>query len=695
MSFLNIALAFGSLAFAVPLVIHLLTRSRFQQVNWGAMHLLDQAVSINSRRMRFEQFLLLLLRCLIPVILALCLARPVLTGAHSLIGSSPRSLVILLDDSFSMSQKSGDKTAFDRARAAAQEFIGNLPQGSEAFVLTTGGRPTALTDEPTSDLPRLSKRLEALTASSGACQMQVAVDAGLTALAKMNHAQRQLLVISDFQKSEWDGVEASFFENVRQQLDSLPIKPQLLMLPVTSPTANISGEGEMASENVAVESLELSRRWLGVGQSLDVKINLRNFGNESVTAAPLRILVDGQLNSETKASIAANSIAQSEFVWAFEEPGSHTIEVELGTKDGVQADNQRAVQVTVMPQIPVLLVDGDRRGEALQSETDYLAIALAPFAFGNLEMADAFRTNLISPNELQLDRLRENAAVVLANVPQLNQEQVQWLKQFLDLGGCVMVFPGDRIQKDWYNKTLANSDPNKPESGWLPASFGEVLGDPKTTDKATKIAAQRFEHPAFVMFNDTRDSELQGAQVKAWYELKLPEDHPGTQVVATLEANKQPLVLERRVGKGVVWQWAIPCDTAWSDLPIQPVYLPLMQQLIAQSVSVSDVARNLNAGDELRFTITDPVRPLAPKKVTVIQQPDKRDEGSPATKEIVLSTAGGFEQKLDVQSTDQNSYVAYAQTQRPGVYTLQHGQDRVHFVLLARHANPLCNRWMK
>ena len=70
MNFINGILGFGALAFTVPLIIHLLFRSRFKTVQWGAMHLLDNVLRVNRRRMQLTQLLLLLLRCAIPMLLA-------------------------------------------------------------------------------------------------------------------------------------------------------------------------------------------------------------------------------------------------------------------------------------------------------------------------------------------------------------------------------------------------------------------------------------------------------------------------------------------------------------------------------------------------------------------------------------------------------------------------------------------------
>ncbi|HBJ37206.1 MAG TPA: hypothetical protein DDZ51_21115, partial [Planctomycetaceae bacterium] len=79
MILINWLLGFGALAFTVPLAIHLLFRNRFEVVDWGAMQFLQSVVRQNRRRMQLRNLLLLLIRCAIPMLLAFCMARPVMT----------------------------------------------------------------------------------------------------------------------------------------------------------------------------------------------------------------------------------------------------------------------------------------------------------------------------------------------------------------------------------------------------------------------------------------------------------------------------------------------------------------------------------------------------------------------------------------------------------------------------------------
>ena len=102
MTFLNAALLAGVAALAIPIIIHLFHKSRFQVVKWGAMHLLEAVLKTNRRRIQIEQWILLAIRCAIPVLLALAMARPLWKGARSLLGDAKTSTVVLLDNSYSM-----------------------------------------------------------------------------------------------------------------------------------------------------------------------------------------------------------------------------------------------------------------------------------------------------------------------------------------------------------------------------------------------------------------------------------------------------------------------------------------------------------------------------------------------------------------------------------------------------------------
>src|SRR5919107_1296396 len=68
----------GLLLVSIPILIHILNRRRFKLVTWAAMEYLLRAMRKNRRRLKFEQMLLLVTRCLVLALLGAALARPMM-----------------------------------------------------------------------------------------------------------------------------------------------------------------------------------------------------------------------------------------------------------------------------------------------------------------------------------------------------------------------------------------------------------------------------------------------------------------------------------------------------------------------------------------------------------------------------------------------------------------------------------------
>ncbi|MFQ5506452.1 MAG: BatA domain-containing protein, partial [Planctomycetota bacterium] len=129
MSFLHGGLLGLAGLFSVPLIIHLLNKRRFQVVPWAAMEFLLNAYKRNRRRLRLESLLLLLLRCMIPVLLALAVARPRLSVPEDLpLTKAWQHHIVVLDRSYSMGyiEKNGNRP-FERAK---QLVAGLIQHGS-------------------------------------------------------------------------------------------------------------------------------------------------------------------------------------------------------------------------------------------------------------------------------------------------------------------------------------------------------------------------------------------------------------------------------------------------------------------------------------------------------------------------------------------------------------------------------------
>jgi len=646
MNFLNIALLGGVAALAIPIIIHLFHKSRFQVVKWGAMHLLEAVLRTNQRRVRIEQIILLIIRAAIPAILALCMARPVWKGIQKLMGEARTSTVILLDNSYSMAASRAGTSNFSLARDEAARLLNELPRGSDAQVVLMGEGGAPLLDEPTYDLARLTQALKQIEAGYGAATVPAALDFASGVFGQMRESSRNLIVMTDFQRISFEATEDA---QVGQMLDRL--RKQTLAPEITF--FDIGGE---AKDNVAIESLEFSRLMVGVGQKIQIRANLRNFGDAPYQDLRVYFKADGKERSMSQIKLGPREKGQVLFTHSFETAGSHVIEV-IADADALKADNNFAASIPVRDKVPVLLVNGDPSSEPLKGETDFAEIALQPYSStGKVALADLIATKVIRTENLDAAALVNSAVVVLANVRQLDGGQVKALEEFVKNGGGLLLFPGSRIDATWSNNTLF-----KDSKGLQPLALGPLGGDLKEGAPSVGIVSQRFDHPALDLFNDPRNGTVSDAAIKMWFRLKesAAASANAPTILARLTSG-DPFLVEKRFGDGLVIQCAVPCDADWSNLPMRPFYLPLMQRLTVYLASTVFPPRNLDVGKPLIAFL--PV--------------------SDAGKNASLVLPDGSSREVPVTKKSERGVVEFSKTQQPGLYTLNApGGSVTHFVV--------------
>jgi len=648
MQFLNAALVAGMAAVAIPIIIHLFHRSKFKIVPWGAMHLLEAVLRKNTKRLKLEQLILLLIRCSIPVALALCMARPVITGLDPLLKNNKISTVLILDNSYSMEAGGPANSNFQKAKEAARQIVDNLVPGSDVAVVQMAGGASMLLDEPTFDLDRVRGELGKMRAGYGAADVLDAVKVARAVQPRLNHLNREIIVLTDFQKVTWadpQGLPAPERARIAGQLAEGKTPPRLTFF-------HVGGE---VTENISVDKLSFNREILGVGQQLRVRVPIQNHGEQEFRDLRVIFKVDGKERSVSTTSLGAREKGQVLFTHTFDTSGSHVIEV-IAEGDPLVADNMMMASIPVWDRLPVLLVSGDMNPEPLMGETDFVEIALRPFGNAKVELADLITTKTVDARELDAKMLAESRVVMLANVSQLNDVQLKALEGFVREGGGVLVFPGNRINSAWYNTSLLAGG-----KGLLPLPVTSLSGSTNAGTRAT-IVSQHYEHPALEMFNDPRNGNLSEADIRLWYKMREDTSRTGDSgitVLARLDTG-DPFLVEKKFGEGRVLSCAVPCDAEWTNLPARPFYLPLMQQLVTYLASKVYPPRNVDVGKPLVAFL-----PSADSgKKAILTDPEGK------AREIVIGTKGT------------RAIAEFGETQRPGLYVLDApNNNRIHFVV--------------
>ncbi len=651
MNFLNIILVGGVAAGTIPIIVHLISRSKPREIRWGAMHLIELTLQKQQRRLRIENWLLLLLRICIPVFLALCMARPVLTGAAALWDDAKTSLVLVLDNSYSQDFRATGGTNFENAQKQASDLVADLQRGSDVSIVLMSGTNAPLYDSGVFNTKRVADDLQKLEAGYGKAEVPSALDVASVLSRNMSHAQREIIVISDFQRISWSSEEATLRQNAAARLGAQEIAPRLTLF-------HTGAEGR---ENVCVETVSSSPRVLGINQTLQVRATLRNYGNQGHDSLKVVCRVDGKVEHTTQIPLEAGQKRQVLFTHQFDSPGSHVVEVSADA-DSLKADNTFLVSIPVWERVPVLVVDGDPSPNPLESETDFLQIALQPYREagedgapqqpGEKKLADLIEARVIRTAGLNAAAIGDARVVVLANVARLTPQQLDAVKEFVRDGGGLMVFPGDKIDVKWYNETLH-------ASGLLPAPLTRLADLSREPEPFTRVRAQRFERAPLNLFNDPRNGTPADAEITKWYRTLAQPDNPLVRVHAMLESG-DPFLLEKRFNEGRVFFCATTCDEAWNNLPGRPFFVPFTQRICTYLASSLFPPRNLGVSSSA-------VAFFPPERIG--ETASMRDTQDKLT-------------ELAIESRGNKGVAEFSGTERPGLYVMT-GPDKkpVHFVV--------------
>jgi hypothetical protein len=581
--FLNVTMLAGIAGALVPLVLHLLSRSRYRTVEWGAMMFLQGAEPRVMQSARLKQWVILLLRMGIVGLLAMALAQPVMRGRWGGLARDARvNAVIVLDCSASMQFDENGKSRMELARGTVLAILESLKESRAAVVLVGGRESDQHLATPTTDLQQLAQRVMSLPEPGGQGRMDVGLERAMEILEHGGEPARELYVVCDRQASSWKEVRTpAFAERWRARMargGGEAGTTRFFVVPV----------GSEKSENLAIESVELVNPPAVRDQPCEIEVKVRNYGQAYRGNVDLK--VDDR---PTSVSVGADAPATVRVAMKFAQPGARLVMASL-TGTGLKFDDTMKVAIDVVDPIRVLIVSGDERGAPLQNEADFLRIALAPKAAearqkgdtSDKARGDPCRVDVVAVEQWNEEDLRKYQVVVLANVPQVTQSQGVALEQFVYEGGGLWVAPGNLTRAENYNTTLYREG-----AGILPVRLLPPTAE-DGSEATTLQGITDFEHPMF-RFLKGRPDPIPLVTIGRYF----PAEVRGRDArVLAQYASGRPFLVEAPAGRGRVLVMTTALDADWGTLPLSSFYLPFAQSAVRELTAGLVAERNLSPG---------------------------------------------------------------------------------------------------
>lgn len=675
----------GLAGVAIPILIHLVNRRRYDIVDWGAMQFLKLSERIR-RRMLIEEILLMLLRMALIAGLVLALAGPYADSpALAKLGMRVnQDVVLLFDGSLSMAYAGSGQAAHDRAKDWANAFLNRLTAGDGVSVLQAKQQVVPVLNELCHDRERVREAIARLPTPSGGCDWPQAVQQAFKILADSGRPQQEILILTDGQRFGWaDENTLVRWELLGKLREQQRISPRIRVI-------RLDPKRPANPRNWSLAPLHASRAVASAGQHVTFRTSLQIYGQEEYRKPHrLRLEVDGQpvrnLEAPAEARLEKGQVPVS-FRHRFGTPGSHLVSAIVEPdpppderlpsyvlKDQLPGDNRQDLAIDIVPTLPVLLVDGDTRGAGRKRGSHFLRDALAPardpapVVLARVVAFDEFDPTLLSSG-LSKDPETRPRVLILCNVPRLLARQQEGVAQFLANGGGVLVTLGERVDGRYYNAQLYRGG-----EGWLPGRLEEIAGDESRPEQAISALPSSFFHPALDLFREATVGGLGEARFPRWWKIAVPRRNTASVPIALL-ANGDPLFVERTYQKGRIILSAVPLDNSWrTNLTDLSGFAPLAHELTYYLADARASIHNLQPGQPLLHRLKPEETPS-----TLVLQPPEGD-----AKPLVYDqrpAEGGYVARL-VHSADGPALV-YDDTLETGVYRITaRGGRTVYYVV--------------
>lgn len=555
MNFFSPWFLIGALSVAVPIFVHLVRREQAKRRPFPSLMFLRRIPQKSVRRQRLRDVLLLVVRCLALLLLVLAFARPFIrSDASSSAGGQGKNTVIVLDTSYSMQY--GNR--FEQARKRAWSLIAEADP-KDKIALIAFSQSYQIVQPLSHDREAILTDLAHLTPTLNATHYVQALRGAESVLLDSAGQKNEVVLISDFQVSGWNRSNHPF-----------SLKARLIPIDVADGSSS-----NVACVEVGIDPVVYTSKYDG-----KLLAKLTNFGDQSQPAR-VKFKLNDRVMEETAIRLDGRASQVVEFTGFPLLEGSNrgVIEVKNGD-DALPLDDRFFFTIEKSERLAILGL------EPAPGESFYLQQALA------VSQNDPYALTVKPAGRVAHTDLEKAKVVILNDVSRLEGTIVTQLKRWVEQGGGLILAAGRRVEAHTFNQTFDDLSPASLEkSVTLDGGAFELLAQLDTT------------HPIFAPFAEARSGNISTAR---FYGYARVTPKATARVLARLTSG-EPAVVERAIGAGKVLLFASSLDTSWNDLPLSPMYVPLIHQML-RSLHPIEARGWYTVGETIRVSGASPER---------------------------------------------------------------------------------------
>lgn len=578
LSFLNPLLLLGILGASIPVIIHLINKKKAISHKFAAIDFLLETKKRIYVKFKLRQLILLILRASLLAFLAIALARPLIKNYGGAAEKNiPTSNIIIIDDSYSMQYADRHEPFFVSAKTAARKIVDTLTKEDEAAVITCSGIASQVLPELDYDKKHLLDFIEQIQPCNTTTRIAPALDAAIEIFSTARTSVKRIFLLTDMTRNGWD---TAWFRNGQEKLQKHASRVHIVDI----------SEGRKL-KNRAITHVEPKLTMLERIAEGRIKATVSNFSPVPAKDLLAQVFVGGEKVTQGFFNVEANASETKEFSFTVRKGDVYQGWIEIAG-DNLSTDNKRYFVLNASHKLDTLLIDGDPRTNIYESETFYLEKALNP----GREHVSPIKPVICSIHEVGNVTFANFNIVFLCNVETLPFEKIRELEKFVKEGGSVVFTLGNKVDADYYNNSFGALLPHR-----LHTTRTFSGSSPLSEEQPLNLKAVEPIHPALRILPETQMNTLSSAK---FYRIFYVDPTPLGNCRTMLSfSDNTPALIERQVDRGKTVLFVSSIDRDWTDLPVRPFFLPLMQQL-CRYVSGSifeEVQKEILVGQDWQF----------------------------------------------------------------------------------------------
>jgi hypothetical protein len=565
MTFLNPLVLFGLIAAAIPVILHFLNLRKLRKIEFSTLSFLKELKQTKIRRLKLRQILLLILRTLIILFIVLAFARPAFKNSFlGKIGSNAHStIIIILDDSFSMAVRDADGERLTRAKRTALNITSLIKEGDEALLIRLSDLPDATIETPTHDVNLIRTYINDTKISDVTRKLDDAVRLSIKLLTRSINANKEIYIVTDNQQILYSRAKND------DGFPNLDNNCKIILIPV----------GADKIPNIAIDSVEVSSTILEKDKPVSIQSSVINFSDHPVPNLLLSVYLNGNRVGQKNLSLESYGKAKNDFLIIPKKNGFNSGYFQI-EEDALSQDNIRYFSFFIPEVINVLFISNSEKDIQLPR----LSLSSTNSTAGN----QSFSIKSINQNQISTADLSHTEVIVISNISSINNAQVNRIKEFTAAGGGLIIFPDNTLDIAEFNKTISKL--------LNISTIQKIIG---SADSPLNLTFNKidFDHPVFNgMFERTekRTDENKIESPLIFKMASLVSNNNAWNII--LLSNNLPFLSEYSHGKGKIFLFSVAPTLDWSDFPLKGIFAPLIHRVTQYAVSNQQLVSSFITG---------------------------------------------------------------------------------------------------